>query len=213
MKRMKKAIVFAIALLITGSSLFAQGEDFRFTVKTNPLNALGGPFWMIIVPLSGEYMGLFEVKTMEKQSLQLGLSYIGPSLLLNLDDLVDDPNEVGGIKTSGFKGQIMNKFFLSRDLSSPAGFYVAPHFSYASIKIKDKSDDSNFIKGSKMNINAVLGYQLITSGGFALDVYTGLGFVDRKWSVSDPDEVFDLSDINQNSGVTVPLGLSFGFAF
>jgi len=197
------------------SSTMAQTGDnsHRFVIKTNPLAALGGPFWVTIVPVTGEYKVLFEARTMPKQSITLGASYLGPSLLLNLDELTNEGEEVSGVKTSGFRGQLMYKFFLSRDTEAPEGLYVGPHFSYASASIASKDNTSNKINMMKMNFNGIIGYQLITSGGFALDVFTGLGVKSSKWTPEgDSEEIFDVPFQNK-AAASVAFGFSFGYAF
>jgi len=218
---MKKAmclLLISMAFLLLASPVSAQeteGEkDYRFTIKTNPLSALGGPFWLVIMPLTGEYKVLFEAAVAEKSSIQFGVGYIGPSVLLNLDDLSDDEGEEGeisGVRTSGFRVQGMYKYFISRDLSAPEGFYVGPHVSYATAQIKNKTEESNYIKGTKININGVFGYQLITSGGFTLDIYTGMGFVSRKYELTGTD--WDQDTFKDRASVSVPFGFSFGYAF
>lgn len=218
---MKKAIfllVICVALLFLASPAHAQGQvvepDYRFVIKTNPLSALGGPFWLAIIPLTGEYKVLFEAAVSEKSSVQIGAGYIGPSVLLNLDELSDDGSETGeieGVKTSGFRVQGMYKFYISRDLSAPEGFYVGPHVSYATAQIKNKADEASKISATKLNINGVFGYQLITSGGFSLDIYTGMGFVSRKYEFTGTD--WDQDTFKDRASVSVPFGFSFGYAF
>lgn len=214
MKTIGKFIaIFLLVALVTPRSFAQDEKDFRFTVKTNPMAALGGPMWFIIVPITGEYRVLFEAKTMEKQSVQIGASYLGPSLLINLDKIsASDSSEISGINTSGFRGQLMYKFFLSRDLSAPEGFYVGPHLSYATATIANKDNKDDQVKATKININGVLGYQLITAGGFTLDIYTGLGFRIKKWEYpSAIDTDFDFGT-SKNTPM-VAFGLNFGYAF
>ena len=214
MKTIGKLIVFIFLVSLLTPRSFAQEEkDFRFTVKTNPLAAMGGPMWFIIVPITGEYRVLFEAATVKKQSVQVGVSYLGPSLLINLDKIsASDSSEISGIKTNGFRGQIMYKFFLSRDLSAPEGFYAGPHFSYATATIVNKDDEADKVKASKININAVLGYQLITEGGFTLDIYTGLGYRIKKWTYPESiDTNFDFGTSKNTPMAT--FGFNFGYAF
>lgn len=217
MKKIKYFTVLALAMLFVVNPVFSQQEsgekDFKFTIKTNPLSALGGPFWLIVLPLTGEYKALFETAVSEKSSVQLGVGFIGPSVLINLDDLASDEEnaEISGIKTSGFRFQGWYKYYLSRDLSAPEGFYVGPHISYASANIKNKTDEAQKIGATKLNINGVFGYQMITSGGFTLDIFTGLGFVSRKWEITGTD--WDTDSFKDRASVSVPFGLSFGYAF
>jgi hypothetical protein len=213
MKRLIMFVLASIMILVLSTPLRAQESgEFRMTVKTNPLSALGGPFWVLVVPVTGEYKVLFEIKTTEKTSFQAGVSYIGPSLLLNLDELTSEGEDVSGIKTSGVKLQGMFKYFMSSDLSAPEGFYIGPHASYATAKIKSVDNAADFVTGTKINVNGVIGYQMITSGGFALDIFTGIGFVSRKYAASgDGGDIFDLG--GNKSSVNIPLGFSFGLAF
>ena len=215
MKAIRNILLATIIVLTTFSSTQAQEADTpqRFVVKTNPLAALGGPFWVAIIPITGEYKVLFEAKTMPKQSVTIGASYIGPSLLLNLDELTNEGEDVSGINTAGFRGQLMYKFFISRDSEAPEGLYVGPHFSYATASITSKDNTSDKISMMKLNVNGIIGYQLITSGGFALDVYTGLGLRNRKWTYDGSSEdIFDL-DIDNKTSASVAFGFSFGYAF
>lgn len=215
---MKKAIYFLIigfVLLFIASPVFSQEtaaeKDYKFTIKTNPLSALGGPFWVVVIPVTGEYKAIFEMALSKKASLQVGAGYLGPSLLINLDELTSTEGSVSGIKTNGFRVQGMFKYFLSRDLNAPEGFYIGPHVSYAEATLKSKDDAADNLKGDKLNVNGVIGYQLITSGGFTLDIYTGLGFVSRNWTVSGAN--FDQTDFKNKKGVSIPFGVSFGYAF
>jgi hypothetical protein len=216
---MKKSVLFLIAvlvILISGSKTFAQestaDKDYKFTIKVNPLAALGGPFWVAIVPVTGEYKVIAEYAFTQKMSAQVGGSFIGPSVLINLDKIVTDTANVSGINTTGFKVTGMFKYFLSRDLQAPEGFYVAPHFSFAKATIKSEEDESNNVGAQKMNINLCIGYQLITSGGFTLDIFTGMGYLQRKWDYEgESSGIFDLG--KNKSGVSIPFGFSFGYAF
>ncbi|MFP4489182.1 MAG: hypothetical protein ACLFN1_07745 [Bacteroidales bacterium] len=215
MKAIRKILLMIIIAMLGASAIMAQTEDdsYRFAIRTNPLAALGGPFWVTVIPVTGEYKLLFEAQTMPKQSITLGASYLGPSLLLNLDELTNEGEEVSGVKTSGFRGQLIYKFFLSRDIEAPEGLYVGPHFSYASASIASKDNTDNKINMTKMNINGIIGYQLISSGGFALDIFTGLGVKSSKWTPEgNSEEVFDVP-FQDKASASVAFGFSFGYAF
>ena len=219
MKTSKYLLIVGLLLLLTGSVGLAQGgtsttsaKDYKFTVKINPLAALGGPFWVLVVPVTGEYKAMFEAKVAKQMSFQLGVSYIGPSGLLNLDKIATDSSDIAGLHTSGFKVSGMLKYFLSRDLPAPKGFYLAPQVSYAKAKIADKNNSANYVGAQKLCVNACIGYQLITSGGFCLDIFTGMGFVSRKWDYQGKTST-DLDLGKNRNGVNIPLGLRFGYAF
>ena len=58
------------------------------------------------------------------------------------------------------------------------------------------------------------GYQLITSGGFTLDIFMGMGLVIKNWDFPvDPDSPWDEDAFQDKSTVAVPIGFSFGYAF
>lgn len=217
MRKVICSLIISFVLSICSFPAFSQGteaaKDFKFTIKTNPLSALGGPFWLVVVPLTGEYKVLFEAVVSKKSSFQVGAGYIGPSVILNLDDLSSTEGEISGIKTSGFRIQGTYKIFLSRDLPAPEGFYVGPNVSYATVDMKNKADISEKLKGTKLNINGVFGYQLITSGGFTLDIYTGMGFVSRQWAFSGTNWDQDQAALKDKASINIPFGFSFGYAF
>lgn len=208
MKRI--SILLLLLAFVFGQSAKAQEDkDFRFTIKTNPLAALGGPLWVAFVPITGEYKILFEARTAKRQSIETGISYLGPSVLINLDEL-SEGDSVSGVKTSGFRVQFMYKFFLTKD-QAPEGFYVGPHFSYARATLENKDNPGDKLTASKLNVNVILGYQLITKGGFALNMYTGLGYKMRDYDYAEESDFgFDTG----NSAVpNVAFGFTFGYAF
>lgn len=208
---MKKYLLLGIFLAsVMNNTLVAQdNDDFRFTIKTNPLSALGGPLFVTFIPITGEYKILFETRTAQKQSIEVGVGYLGPSLLLNLDELSEN-DSVSGVKTSGFRVQLSYKFFLTKD-QAPEGFYVGPHVSYAKAQIKDKDEPEDSFSAAKLNLDVIFGYQLITSGGFALNVYTGLGFKIRDYDLGeDSDFSFDYGN---DKAPNVAFGFTFGYAF
>ena len=198
-----------LALFLVGLStndLKAQEDKtYKFNVKTNPLAALWGP-----IPLTGEYKIWFETTTFGKQSLQLGASYLGPSLLINVVEITDT---VAPISINGFRAQFMYKFFLTSGGNGPEGFYLAPNVSYASAKLKNKENTNDTIKGTKLNLNGLIGYQLITSGGFALDIYTGFGYKMRDYTFNLDNSELDIPELRETDKMTVLFGIAFGYAF
>jgi hypothetical protein len=209
-----KKLIFLMVLVpfLIGNKVVMAQEDnnFRFTLKTNPLSALGGPLFIAIVPICGEYKIIFEAKTAAKQSVETGFGYLGSSVLLNLNEIASD--SVESIKTTGFRGQVAYKFFLTKD-PAPEGFYVGPHVSYARATIKNSDNTDENFTASKLNVNVLFGYQLITSGGFTLNIYTGLGAKMRDYSFAEGSEsIFDF-DTGKGFTPNVPFGFTFGYAF
>ncbi|HDJ32752.1 MAG TPA: hypothetical protein ENF21_01450 [Bacteroidetes bacterium] len=215
---MKKTLLALICMVFLlpwdGQKAYGQEEaDYKFTLKTNLLAAFAGPIWVTwIVPVTGEYKVLFEAKTFKKQSLQVGASYLGPSVFVSaLKNELGDSADVD-VGVNGFRGQLWYKFFLTRDSDGPSGFYASPHFSLASARIENKNEPDDYVNATKLNIHGVLGYQLITRGGFVLDIFTGLGFRDMTWDYAQEGST-DL-DFGEGKGrINVTFGLSFGYAF
>lgn len=215
MKKLKSILIIICAVMLMAPSVQAQDGDFSPTmvVKTNPLAALGGPMWLAILPLTGEYKALFEIKTAPKQAVTIGASFLGPSLLINLDQLSVDEDGISNLNTSGFRGQLWYKFYIGRDTEAPKGFYVGPHVSYASASLVINDNDADKLGIQKINFNGVIGYQIITSGGFALDIYTGLGAKNIKYNVGgDSGDIID-AELEDKFTPAVTFGLNFGYAF
>ncbi len=208
---MKKLAVLAFLLLLfaTQTSRAQEEKDYRFTIKTNPLAALGGPLWVTIVPLTGEYKVLFESRTAQRQSIEVGAGYLGPSVLINLDRL-SDQDSISGVRTSGFRVQLTYKFFLTKN-KAPNGFFVGPHFSYAKARIANKENTNDEFTAAKLNADILIGYQLITKGGFAMNVYTGLGLKLRDYQLAQ-NSTWDF-DYNNQAAPNVAFGFTFGYAF
>ncbi len=219
MKKLTCLLVLVLVVIVSGNKTFAQGsepdKDFRFTIKTNPLSVLGGPLYALwVIPLTNEYKLSFEAQTMSKQSIQIGLGYLGTSpLIKTFQDMAETQNDTT-VKSGGFHGQLWYKFFITGD-DAPAGFYIGPHFSYAWAKMKNSHDNTQYVTASKMNIHVALGYQVITKGGFALDIYSGFGVKNKTYETPDGEMEQWLDDLNliNKFTVNVPLGFTFGYAF
>lgn len=210
-------LILGVYLLVPGfthkASAQEKEKDFRFTIKTNPLAAAAGPLWVIVIPITGEYRLLAEARTMQKQSAQIGVSYLGSPLIINPDTWTKGDT---GLNFGGYRLQFMYKFFITGE-KAPEGFYLAPHISYATAKIKSSLDENNYLQASKLNINALLGYQVISKGGFALDIFTGLGLKQRDYKLSSNGEFLDIDNLNDVLGKkfrpSLAFGLNFGYAF
>lgn len=219
MKTRTFALITGLIIIISGTMTSAQDvssdKDIRFTIKTNPLSVLGGPLYALwIVPLTNEYKVSFEAVTLKKQSVQIGLGYLGTSpLIKSVMDMREADNDTT-LNSGGFHGQLWYKFFLTDD-NAPEGFYVGPHISYAWAKMKNSEDASEYIQAAKLNVHIALGYQVITKGGFALDIYTGFGVKNKNFDSSSPetDQLFEDLKLTDKFTVSVPLGLTFGYAF
>jgi hypothetical protein len=214
MKKINIILLALLTVLLIPQESYAQQESKSPTMvlKTNPMAALGGPIWVLIVPITGEYRLMYEIKTTAKQSAMVSGSYLGPSLILNLDQITSDTANIDGINTSGFRLQGAYKFYLSRDTEAPEGLYLAPHVSYAKATIESVANPADKAEAVKMNFSGLIGYQLISSGGFALDLYTGLGFKVIDWEFTgNSSDIFELG--TDRAVPSVAFGVNFGYAF
>jgi hypothetical protein len=209
MKKTISILLLSLFLLSlsTGETKAQDDKNFRFTVKTNPLAAIWGP-----IPFTSEYKVWLEASTFGKQSATLGVSYLGPNIILNLEDLVEAGSDVN-VNVGGFRAQFTYKFVLTSGGNGPEGFYLAPNISYATATFENKDVTDDYVKGTKLNINGLLGYQLITDGGFVLDVHTGFGYKMRDWEFGVDNSEFDLGEFPGSDGIAVIFGVGFGYAF
>jgi hypothetical protein len=219
MKKVTYLLLIGLVILFSGNRAQAQDsssdKDFRFTVKTNPLTILGGPLYALwIIPLTNEYKVVFEAQTTSKQSVQIGLGYLGTSPLIQTFQNMRDVSNDTTVNSSGFHGQLWYKFFLTGD-DAPSGFYLGPHVSYAWAKMKNTADHSQYVTASKLNIHLAMGYQVITKGGFALDIFTGLGVKNKTFDSpgGDLEDWTDALSLTNKFTVSVPFGFTFGYAF
>jgi hypothetical protein len=219
MKKVTILLVIGLVILISGNRTYAQetssAKDYRFTVKTNPLSVLGGPLYALwIIPLTNEYKVYFEAQTTAKQSIQLGLGYLGTSPLIKTFQNMAETDNDTTVNSGGFHGQLWYTFFLTGD-DAPSGFYIGPHVSYAWAKMKNSVDNSQYVSASKLNMHVAMGYQVITKGGFALDIFTGVGVKKKAFDTpgGEMEQWLDDLKLTNKFTVSVPFGFSFGYAF
>lgn len=215
MKKTVVLLVVGLAIILFAPYGYSQdtpAKDYRFTIKTNPLSALGGPIYVLwVVPITSEYKLNFEARTFEKQSIQVSGAFLGSSPLVStIGSLETDTS----IISRGLRVQLWYKFFLT-DEKAPNGFYVGPHFSYASAKVMNSEVHDEYVSVSKLQAHVALGYQLITKGGFALDIFTGIGIKNKSYDFSNQgtDDFWEDFEFNNKFTVSIPFGFSFGYAF
>lgn len=197
---MKIILITFITGVLGVTTAFSQ----QFVVKTNLLPIAWGP-----IPFTGEYRLVGEAVTGAKQSGQLALSYLGPSGLINLSSVEDTAGNKVGIVISGYRIQGTYKFYLTKD-DAPKGFYVGPHISYARAKLYEKGNPDNYIKADFFNLVGMMGYQAISSGGFAFDLFTGVGYKNNSYSVSGS---LNSEKFETKNNTKLYFGFNMGIAF
>ncbi|MBL4576988.1 MAG: hypothetical protein JKX74_00870 [Flavobacteriales bacterium] len=183
--------------------------EYEGVLKTNPLSMLWGS-----IPLTAEFMVLYEFVTAPQQASQVGISYIGKSPVLKaFEDTVPDLNL---LTISGVRLQLSHRFYFLKSYDfAPRGLYLSPHISYATAKVSTKhfSSQDVFVRINQFNLNTLLGWQWIYKRGHTLDVFGGLGYKDNFWEIHDAQNTISLANDDMGKWYTGPVKLSFGFYF
>ncbi len=241
------ALCFTVAVLLGGNSVvLGQEPDYRkeprneevpdpsefktIGLKTNPISILGGPIWVnLFIPVTGEYRIAAEAVASPHSTVEVGVSYLGPSPIVNLEDQMERMASQQSLDISvnikGFRLQGRYKwFYLSyfSDDRPPKGLYVAPNLSFARAHLELKEQGvqnpaTATLQFDKWNLQLLTGYQMVAEGGFTFDPFAGLGY-----------GVYDISgtsnngaagartvqeDLDQVNGVTARIGFNVGYFF
>lgn len=187
-------------------------------LKTNPLPIM----WGNIIG-TAEYRLLYEMPVSLRQTLMLGVSYLGKgpffTTLFALSDtstnmqihnqLMQLANEA---TVNGYRIQAMYKFYLSQSHLAPRGFYIGPHASYSIAKIDIASVDV-YEKDTYYNINIFWGGQAVISS-VALDFFMGLGYKHNLYEIYYNKQRVESGDIPSLTGnLKLSLGFNIGYAF
>ena len=204
------------SLLIKHKGFDKQKYKFTTVTKTNPYTPLWGP-----IPYTSEYRIIEEIATSYRQSVQFGVSYLNQSLLLlaNADSFYQ-PNQPHLI-FRGYRMQASYKFYLLKNMPAPYGIYVSPHISYSTVKISYKQIKikENYVQVKHLNMNILIGYQLILKKGFSMDAFTGLGYKNNVWEDHDNNTTYTKINLandmvyKPNSNFKFTLGFNIGLAF
>ena len=192
---------------------FNYPQKIHAIIKFNPIPILWGPLLY-----TGEYRLLSEFTTSKRQSTQIGVGYLGKSLIYKL--MEDSLGIFGSQKTiiKGFRIQASHRFFPSRKRYSPQGFYISPHISYAFAKLTTPYFQANniYIGESNFNINMLAGVQFFIARTVSVDFFAGFGYKNLKfWQQVEtkPRVYFDPFDGQKslyNSHFKFNLGMNFG---
>lgn len=212
MKKFTLSIAIAAAAIFSTNQLNAQTETERsMVIKTNPFASMWSGVWLgNFIPLTAELPRVtFEAGSGHHGGMISG-GYLGWSALGDIQDA--DGNKVrDAASNNGFKIQGLYKYYLSGN--APKGFYIGPHASYSFTKIVDKDNSDNYLTGTNQIYSAALGYQFISKGGFAFDVFTGFGYQSKDWKVDGEGVDFGETAIEGKKGLKIPFVINFGYAF
>lgn len=223
MKRGRLALFTIACAFLSAYNAFAGNDSLklrplnpqsvRHIIKTNPL-----PLFWGSIPYTSEFRFIQEVPVALFQSSQIGFSYIGKSLFLNMAENAVRQNNEPRIKVSGFRIQYSHRFFFARNSYAPEGAYIGPHVSYTTAQFSTRYSKQfdYYIQATHFNANMLMGYQAISRDGFAVDAFFGIGYKKNSWEYhqSHTSVPIDLNDIPfYGSNVKYTLGFNFGLVF
>jgi hypothetical protein len=195
-----------------------HSKPVSYILKTNFL-----PMLYSRLPLTSEYRLLGEFALSSKQSICIGGSYLGKTILLNI---VYPPRTVGpGVYIQGYRFQAAYKYYLVQKIFTPMGLYLSPHFSYysANYSYEPMTSYTDYEKLTNFTAQFHFGAQILIKNKAAFDFFHGIGYnkytytqydFDNKTKRTiskDPGEfggIFNLSPVSY-----VLLGFNFGLAF
>lgn len=184
-----KVILLTFLILSSCSILFSQQpfnklnndiEKRAIVIKSNPFPIIYGP-----IPFTNEFRLVGEMVTSRNNSVQLGVSYLGKSLIFAYQEKNDTSNSmdekfiVRGIRIQGAYKFYLTKAFYGYNVHK--GLYLAPFISYSSAMLSTKSliNLDIFINGTYIDYDLLFGYQKMYRDIIVLDVFTGLGYKDN----------------------------------
>ena len=186
--------------------------EYKGVFKTNPLMPLWGS-----IPLTAEYMGLYEFVTSPQQTSQIGLSYLTRSPVLKLFE--DTVTDIKTVIINGIRGQVSHRFYLLESyFYAPKGLYLSPHISYATVKVSTKYLQSMdaYWRITHFNMNLLMGWQWIKSNALTFDVFVGMGYKENTWEEHHGQKTttVDTDDMgnwyNRNSKISIGFYLGIG---
>ncbi len=195
-------------LLFSFSVSFGQDEKAhdlppRRLLKTNPFAILSGP-----IPLTAEYRIGFEQVVRSHRSFSVAFSYLNQSPI-DWFTKIRSPQTM----VSGFRGQMMYRWYLSKASYAPDGFYLGPHVSYSYLDVSEKQASIpqkrlEFL--NYMSANALAGYQVLLGDAVSLEIFTGVGINRRIIHLRNSS----LADINVDRyGFQFTFGSNLGIVF
>lgn len=175
-------------------------------IKTNILPILWGT-----VPYSAEYRVLGEFMTARGQSLSIGASYLGKSLLLLFSENASANKGQVVLSVSGYRVQGAYKFYFIRKNLRPEGPYAALHTSWSSARISAKGNPSDYLLGSHFNVNLLFGAQVFAGHIIGIDFFLGPGYKINAWSEHSPgvSKNINMSDFGPMYGGHLKFNLGF----
>lgn len=202
--------------LNTGSKVKKQYYKQPLLLKSNPMAVLWGP-----IPFTAEYRIVAEVTSGRKRSAQLGISYLGKSLLWKMvEDATKTPARYQ-FKINGWRLQAGYRLYLNgKSRYAPFGFYVSPTVSYSNARISIGLN--NYYKQvyydfRHFNANLLMGVQLGRKADITMDIFTGIGYKENRvfYHANNTHIIpYDTEEFGAfyNGPIKLVFGINFGYA-
>lgn len=184
--KIQYSLLLFFALLII-RPIDAQNFDTDVNIKPEyPLVVKLSPQHIILggLPLTGEYGAFVERRVGQKMAVEAGLAYAGKNMMtfmIEADTAYSGGSPVLGV--NGFRVQGLYKFYLNRK-DKNSGLFVAPHFSYSSVKYTEKfaggGSSDYYIQGIHTDFGLIGGFRF-AFGRFSMEPYIGGGYRDKHW--------------------------------
>lgn len=194
---------------------FETPQKYRSTTKFG----IASLFWGH-VPYTSEYKVLHDFVNGPYASTQVGFSLFSGGPFLRSQNNSSPPSQGDKYTMFGYRIQATQKFYFTKSKYAPEGWYIGPHFSYASCRFSTKnlSAAGYFIRLQQINACGVIGVQHIYNKT-VFDFYTGLGYKSNTDVVKNGGSGLSSKSIDfykntpfYSGNVRFLLGLNIGFA-
>jgi len=212
-------ISISLMALFLAINLYAQPEALPKTqlqvgsgtiIKTNPMAILWGP-----IPFSAEYRLVYETLIMPRQSLLVGASYLGKSLLLTMSEMMDSSlQNQAKTKVNGFRVQLEYRLYFKNKNAPSWGYYIAPHFSYSKADFYDEYyiNFGYITQFRYMDYGIIVGNQNVLASS-ALDIWIGAGYKQHYAYWIQPKKIEEIDDYEPFLlHLKLYFGINFGIA-
>jgi hypothetical protein len=215
-----RLFVFFILLLFWHFSVLAQPEQLPETnlhektgaiIKTNPIAILWGP-----IPYTAEFRLVYENLVVPRQSLLIGASFLGKSMVLTMQEMADTTLQYQAkTKVSGFRIQLEYRYYFKSKYDENWGYYIAPHFSFSKASF---TDGYNGLIGYAwefryLDYGLIVGNQTVLSRR-ALDIWCGLGYKKHLAYWIEPTKTKPTDDFYDfMPDIKIYFGFNFGIAY
>jgi hypothetical protein len=192
-------------------------QHVRSLTKSSPFAVFGGG----VFPFTSEFRIAQEFTTHPYQSTQIGFSVLRKSPLIFLLEDTAFNQRGDRFTVKGWKFNLAKRYYLRSKSYAPYGVYISPSFTIASAVISTEFAQKRgyYIKATNYDASILMGAQPIIKEFFAIDMYVGLGYINRVWNehydVQHKRRAIDTREVLGPfwTPVKISAGMNFGFGF